>query len=67
MGQSVLKHFQSLELEYYNQGQQYQKNRRVDMAIEKYVDAVYDEKLKGISTPVSQNALNSIDQLIQGM
>jgi tetratricopeptide (TPR) repeat protein len=67
MGQSVLKHFQSLELEYYNQGQQYQKNRRVDMAIEKYVDAVYDEKLKGIATPVSQNALNSIDQLIQGM
>jgi tetratricopeptide (TPR) repeat protein len=67
MGQSVLKHFQSLELEYYNQGQQYQKNRRFDMAIEKYVDAVYDEKLKGISTPVSQNALNSIDQLIQGM
>jgi len=38
MGQSVLKHFQSLELEYYNQGQQYQKNRRFDMAIEKYVD-----------------------------
>jgi curli biogenesis system outer membrane secretion channel CsgG len=67
MGQSVLKHFQSLEIEYYNQGQQHQKNRRFDMAIEKYVDAVYDEKLKGISTPVSQNALNSIDQLIQGM
>jgi len=67
MGQSVLKHFQSLEIEYYNQGQQYQKNRRFDMAIEKYVDAVYDEKLKGISTPVSQNALNSIDHLIQGM
>ena len=67
MGQSVLKHFQSLEIEYYNQGQQYQKNRRFDLAIEKYVDAVYDEKLKGISTPVSQNALSSIDHLIQGM
>ena len=67
MGQSVLKHFQSLELEYYNQGQQLQKNRKYDLAIEKYVDAVYDEKMKGISTPVSQNALKSIDQLIQGM
>lgn len=67
MGQSVLKHFQSLELEYFNQGQQLQKNRKYDLAIEKYVDAVYDEKLKGISTPVSQNALKSIDQLIQGM
>lgn len=67
MGQSVLKHFQSLELEYYNQGQQLYKNRKYDLAIEKYVDAVYDEKLKGISTPVSQNALKAIDQLIQRM
>lgn len=67
MGQSVLKHFQSLEVEYYNQGQQHQKNRRYDLAIEKYVDAVYNEKLKGISTPVSQNAIKTIDQLIQGM
>jgi len=67
MGQNVLKHFQSLELEYYNQGQQFQKNRKYDQAIEKYVDAVYDEKLKGITTPVSQNALKAIDQLIQAM
>jgi len=29
MGQSVLKHFQSLEIEYINQGQQHQKNRRL--------------------------------------
>jgi len=67
MGQNVLKHFQSLELEYFNQGQQYQKNRKYDLAVEKYVDAVYDEKSKGISTPVSQNALREIDQLIQAM
>lgn len=67
MGQSVLKHFQSLEVEYYNQGQQFQKNRRYDLAIEKYVDAIYDEQVKGISTPVSQNALKAIDGLIQRM
>jgi tetratricopeptide (TPR) repeat protein len=67
MGQSVLKHFQSLEREYYSQGQQLQKNRKYDLAIEKFVDAVYIEKLKGISTPVSQNALKSVDVLIQKM
>ena len=67
MGQSVLKHFQSLEVEYYNQGQQFQKNRRYDLAIEKYVDTVYNEQMKGISTPVSQNALKAIDGLIQRM
>jgi tetratricopeptide (TPR) repeat protein len=67
MGQSVLKHFQSLEVEYYNQGQQFQKNRRYDLAIEKYVDTIYNEQMKGISTPVSQNALKAIDGLIQRM
>jgi curli biogenesis system outer membrane secretion channel CsgG len=67
MGQSVLKHFQSLEREYYNQGQQLQKNRKYDLAIEKFMDALYIEKLKGMATPVSQNALQSIDHLIQQM
>ena len=67
MGQSVLKHFQSLELEYYNQGQQLQKNRKYDLAIEKYVDSIHNEKMKGITTPVSQNAMKAIDQLIQRM
>ncbi|MBA4397771.1 MAG: hypothetical protein C0394_10400, partial [Syntrophus sp. (in: bacteria)] len=67
MGQSVLKHFQSLEVEYYNQGQQLQKGRKFDLAIEKYVDALYIENLKGISTPVTQNTLKAIDQLIQVM
>jgi len=67
MGQSVLKHFQSLEVEYYNQGQQLQKSRKFDLAIEKFVDALYIENLKGISTLVSKNTLNAIDQLIQVM
>jgi tetratricopeptide (TPR) repeat protein len=67
MGQGVLKHFQSLEREYYNQGQQLQKNRKYDLAIEKFVDALYIEKLKGIATPLSQNTLQSIDQLLQRM
>lgn len=64
MGSAVLKHFQSLEVEYYNQGQSQQKRRNVDIAIEKYTDAVFDEKLKGISTPISQKSLEIIDKLI---
>jgi tetratricopeptide (TPR) repeat protein len=65
MGQSVLKNYQSLELAYFNEAQQQQKRRNVEQAVEKYIDAVYDEKLKGISTPVSQKSLESIDKLIQ--
>ena len=67
MGQSVLKQFQSLEVEYFNQGEQQRvKRRNIDLAIEKYTDAMFDEKLKGISTPISQKSLEMIDKLIQG-
>ncbi len=64
MGSGILKHFQSLEVEYYNQAQSQQKRRNLDMAIEKYTDAVFDEKLKGISTPISQKSLEIIDKLV---
>jgi tetratricopeptide (TPR) repeat protein len=66
MGQSVLKQFQSLEVEYFNEGEQQRlKRRNVDLAVEKYTDAMFDEKLKGISTPISQKSLELIDKLIQ--
>jgi tetratricopeptide (TPR) repeat protein len=66
MGQSVLKQFQSLEVEYFNQAEQQRlKRRNVDLAIEKYTDAMFDEKLKGISTPISQKSQELIDKLIQ--
>jgi len=66
MGQSVLKKFQSLEVEYFDQGEQQRiKRRNVDLAIEKYTDAMFDEKLKGISTPISQKSQELIDKLIQ--
>lgn len=66
MGQSVLKHYQSLEIEYFRQAQQQQQKRRnYDLAIERYVDTVFDEKLKGISTPITAKSIESIDQLIK--
>jgi tetratricopeptide (TPR) repeat protein len=64
MGQSVLKNYQSLEVTYFNEAQQQEKRRNLDQAIERYVDAVYDEKLKGMTTPITQKALESIDRLL---
>lgn len=64
MGSGILKHFQSLEVEYYNQAQSQQKRRNLDLAVEKYTDAIFDEKLKGISTPISKKAAETIDKLI---
>jgi len=64
MGQSVLKHYQSLEVEYFNQGEQQLKRRNAEMAVERYIDAIYDEKSKGIATPISQKALEQIEKLL---
>lgn len=63
MGRNVLKHFQSLEVEYFNKGQDLQKRRNYEAAAERYTDAVYDEKLKGITTPISQKSLELIEKL----
>lgn len=65
MGQSVLKHFQSLEVEYFNAGEQLRKRRKVDEAVEKYVDALFDIRLKGISTAVAQKSQEMIDSLLK--
>ncbi len=65
VGQSVLKPFQSLEVEYFNDAQQYEKRRNYEQAVEKYTDAAFDEKLKSITTPISQQSQESINKLIQ--
>lgn len=65
IGLGILKHFQSLELVYYNEAEQLIKRREYEKAIEKYTDAVFDEKLKRISSPISSKALETIEELIK--
>ncbi len=67
MGLSILKHFQSLEVEYFNQAQLHVKRRHYEDAVERYTDAIFDEKLKSISTPISQKASEMIDKLTENM
>jgi curli biogenesis system outer membrane secretion channel CsgG len=64
MGRGILKYFQSLELEYYKEGEIQQKRRNTDAAVEKYTKAIFDEKLKGISTHISQKSSEIIEQLL---
>ncbi|MDO8723291.1 MAG: CsgG/HfaB family protein, partial [Syntrophales bacterium] len=65
VGQSVLKQYQSLEVEYYNQGQQQEKRRNFELAVEKYTDAIFDERLKGVATPITQKSQETINKLAQ--
>jgi len=64
MGLSILKHFESLQVVYFNEAEQLAKRRKFEEAIEKYMDAVYDEKLKRISSPISEKSAENIQQLI---
>jgi tetratricopeptide (TPR) repeat protein len=66
MGKNVLKHYQSLEVEYFNEGeQQRNKRRNPELAIERYTDAIFDEKSKGIKTPITLKSLELIDSILQ--
>ncbi|TET95247.1 MAG: hypothetical protein E3J28_01000 [Desulfobacteraceae bacterium] len=67
VGLSILKHFQSLELVYFNEGEKQYKRRRYEEAIESYTDAIFDENLKGISSPISQKSSEMITKMAQNM
>ena len=64
---SILRHFQSLELVYFNEGEKQLKRRRYEDAIEWYTDAIFDERLKGIASPISQKSAEMIATLTQDM
>jgi tetratricopeptide (TPR) repeat protein len=64
---SILKHFQSLELVYFNEGEKQLKRRRYEDAIEGYTDAIYDERLKGVASPISKKSAEMIATLTQDM
>ncbi len=60
----VLKPFQSLQTTYFEEGEILKQRRRYEEAIEKYVDSIYDERIKGIESPISKKSMEVIDQLI---
>jgi tetratricopeptide (TPR) repeat protein len=60
----VLKPFQSLQTTYFEEGETLKQRRRYEEAIEKYIDSIYDERTKGIESPISKKSAEVIDQLI---
>jgi tetratricopeptide (TPR) repeat protein len=60
----VLQPFQSLQTTYFEEGEILRHRRRHEQAVEKYVDAIYDERIKGIESPISKKSMEVVDQLI---
>jgi len=63
----VLKPFQSLQTKYFEEGEMLRQRRRYEEAIEKYIDAIYDERTKGIESPISKKSMEVIDQLLSSL
>ena len=60
----VLKPFQSLQTTYFDEAEILKKRQRYEEAIEKYIDSIYDERIKGIESPISKKSMEVIEQLI---
>lgn len=63
MGQEALKPLRNLEQVYFKQGENYIRRRENIVAAEKFVDAVFDEKMKGVNTPVSSLSKSNLEQI----
>lgn len=60
----VLKPFESLQTTYFEEAESLRRRRYHEQAVEKYMDSIFDERIKGIESPVSKRALELIDQFI---
>ncbi len=65
LGREVLKPLQALEKQYYEAGEALLKRRNELEAIEKFVDAIMDEKLKMIQgSPINKKSIQNIDSVL---
>ncbi len=63
MGQEALKPLRNLEQVYFKQGENYIRRRENIVAAEKFVDAMFDEKMKGVNTPISTLSSENLEQI----
>jgi len=65
LGHMVLSRFQDLQVQYHNTAEILKKKRGYEKAVEKYIDSIYIEEIKNISSPLSENSKREIEKLLQ--
>jgi len=65
LGYKVLSRFQNLQIQYYNSAEMLKKRMEHAKALEKYIDSIYIEEIKNISSPLSENARKEVERLLQ--
>jgi hypothetical protein len=65
MSVDVLRPLQSLEKTYFESGEEYEKRNEPLRAIERYVDAVFNEQMKAVNaSPLAEESLKRIDRIM---
>ena len=66
LGREVLRPLRNLEQTYFQEGEKLLRRRQNLEAAEKFIDAVFDERLKRITnSPVTKNALEQIEEIFR--
>ena len=66
LGREVLRPLCNLEQTYFQEGEKLLRRRQNLEAAEKFIDAVFDERLKRITnSPVTKNALNKVEEIFR--
>ncbi|MBN2515839.1 MAG: tetratricopeptide repeat protein [Deltaproteobacteria bacterium] len=63
LGPDIVSTLQHLEQKYFKEGENYQRRRQILLAAEKFVDAIFDERLKNSETHVTKDARTMLQQL----
>ena len=61
----VLSRFQNLQTHYFNAAEMLKKKREYEKALEKYIDTIYVEEIKNMSSPISEDARMEIEKLLK--
>ncbi|MBI4681870.1 MAG: hypothetical protein HY757_02065 [Nitrospirae bacterium] len=64
LGYMVLSRFQNLQVQYYSSAEMLKKKMEYERAVEKYIDSIYIEDTKNISSPLSKNAGSEVAKLL---
>ena len=65
LGREVLRPLRNLEQTYFQEGEKLLRRRQNLDAAEKFIDAVFDERLKRITTPVTAKSLNKVEEIFR--
>jgi len=64
LGRTILDLLQNLQTQYFKSGENHLRRKEYEQAIESFYNAIFDEKIKGLHTPITDKACQYIDEVV---